>query len=816
LSAQIPQEGDEPFSNYTSFAILPEAVTKQYKPEEIPFTTRDWDDRIAEYITLSDRLGIRIADIWGGWSADPPYAPHAPQIDLVEKLGMGVLTGSPTYDIENHLPGYQKYDETALREGVRNWIATYGKVRPLIIDLGNEPHGTGQQVVDAIKAYRIVYDEVKKIDPSIMVLGTSVGPDEEYFKDGFQDCCDAYDFHVYEGYQNVALALQKYHALFKKYGGAKPVWSTELGLNSQGMTRRAVADELYRKFAVFFANGGANASWFDLLYPDAAGTQGDSVSASFDVFDSRYSHYCPKLDAIAYYNAVNAICIKKFVEQKQYPDGTADFLFRDRDGKCLQILWRDAGRADVGIPLNGVDAVEAITIDGRRTALHADGKAISVSVGDDPLLLLYDGGGAHLPDQLSAPTASISTIPNLIVKGEPAAVAVRLNGMSPDDVTPMMPPLWQVQRTAFSANAVTFSVQPPESSAIRIADIRIKLKNSGELEALVPVSGPVAMRVVPEPAHGKAPPSVALVVKNNSNDPQPISWQLSIPDQMTMVKGAFGAAAPATAYFADAASGQMTVGPNATSTVSVPLSAVDPLAVYHVKAAVTDSEGHSLNSERSVAGFVAVPKASGPLALNGTLSSADWDKCPVELIDKADQYRVLDSSATSWKGPKDLSGKVRFLWDDRYLYVGVEVADDVFSNTKVDADIWAGDGLQFLIDPARERTDKPGKYDYAMAVTSKGPLAWCYLSASPQAPTGEVKSIVLATHRENPATGDMTYEIAIPWSRLAPFKPAPGADLGLSIILNEDDGNGRHSFMGWFGDEQSKSVDVVGDLILQR
>jgi len=44
--------------------------------------------------------------------------------------------------------------------------------------------------------------------------------------------------------------------------------------------------------------------------------------------------------------------------------------------------------------------------------------------------------------------------------------------------------------------------------------------------------------------------------------------------------------------------------------------------------------------------------------------------------------------------------------------------------------------------------------------------------------------------------------------------PAVGANLGLALIVNEDDGPGRRSFMGWFGDVHAKQVDTVGDLIL--
>ena len=36
------------------------------------------------------------------------------------------------------------------------------------------------------------------------------------------------------------------------------------------------------------------------------------------------------------------------------------------------------------------------------------------------------------------------------------------------------------------------------------------------------------------------------------------------------------------------------------------------------------------------------------------------------------------------------------------------------------------------------------------------------------------------------------------------------------MILNEDKGKGRHSFMTWFGNAHTKQVDTVGDLIPGR
>jgi hypothetical protein len=50
---------------------------------------------------------------------------------------------------------------------------------------------------------------------------------------------------------------------------------------------------------------------------------------------------------------------------------------------------------------------------------------------------------------------------------------------------------------------------------------------------------------------------------------------------------------------------------------------------------------------------------------------------------------------------------------------------------------------------------------------------------------------------------------------VAPFQPAPRANLGLSLILNDDDSKGRKSYMTWFGAANTKQVTDVGDLILE-
>ncbi|MFT5105255.1 MAG: hypothetical protein ACI9UA_000874 [Pseudoalteromonas tetraodonis] len=463
----------EPFRNHTSLAILPEAVTRKYKPEEIPFTSRNWDNRISEYIRLTDRLGIRICGLWGGWSDTAPYKPDAPGLKLCRELGMGWLSNTPIATIER---GESKYSDEALRQGVRNFLKSYGDERPLIINLGNEPHGKGDVVLRNVAAYKVVYEEIKKIDPSIPVVATSVEPNEEYFKAGYGKWCDAYDFHIYETAPNVRRTMEAYRSLMKKYGVEKPLWSTELGLNSQGQPRHTVAVEVFKKLSSFFAAGGQNVSWFGLLYPDAEGKLHGSSGDSHNVFDCRFNRYSPRLDAIAYYNIVNAISIKKFVEEKSYAGGTSALLFRDRDDKCLQVVWNEEVEEDVFLPLPGVGKVEVIRIDGRRTSLDAAQKGISLRITNDPMLVLYEGN-TPLAAKLGAAQAKLISPPAELKRGE--KVDFRLTG----NANVIAPAFWTVQKSGERS-----TLTPPKSSAVREAEVILRLPvKRGELIYRIPI-----------------------------------------------------------------------------------------------------------------------------------------------------------------------------------------------------------------------------------------------------------------------------------------------------------------------------------------
>ncbi|MDD5262961.1 MAG: sugar-binding protein [Methylacidiphilales bacterium] len=817
IHGEIARAGDEPYRNYSSFVIEPEAAANSYKAAEIPFSSRNWDGRIGETFEIAHRIGIRIMCIWSGWAPTPPYKPNAPCIELVEKYKMGAIFGVPSGTIEGHGQDWEKYDEKALREGTRNLITTYRKMaEPFILSLGNEPAVLADRIPADVQAYKAIYEEAKKTDPSVFVVGTSIGGTEEFFKAGFGKYCDAYDFHCYEAPRNVADAFPGYQKLFKKYGDAKQIWSTEIGLNSQGVSRNIVAIDMIRKFALFFAGGGVNISWFDLFYPDGDAKLIGSSGESFNVIDSRYLQYAPRLTGVTYYDLVNAICIKKFVEQKQYGDDIHAFLFRDRDNRQLQIIWKDKGRKDVFLPLPDVKKLQVIRIGGEHRDLNPGGKGVTLSIDEEPLLLLYDGT-TPLAANLGEPLATVS-VPSGMVRAASSDVTVRLSGATADDIDLVAPPFWQVKKSV-SGKEVKFTVTCPEATTVRQADIKVTLGNKenrqGELYLRPPVTGQLTEQILPVPSVDGKPPGVKLILKNNGQKSQNVSWEVSLLNQLPLSDGRYGESAPVSdAHFTEAANGQLNIEGGAQKEFVLPLAGTDSQTVYRVHAGVTDASDRNTASERYVAGFVAVPKAGGEVKLDGTLDSPDWKKAPVEKIDEKRQYFSYDPKIASWKGPEDLSGTIRFLWDDKYLYAGVEVTDDIAGSLQEDGAIWQQDSLQFLVDPCRAMEESVGKYDYGVAVGKKGPQAFCFLSADAAAPVGDARDILVSAKRKDEKSGSMTYVVVFPWSRLAPFKPSVGADLGLTMLLNEDDGKGRKSFMTWFGDASSKRVDIVGDLIL--
>ena len=812
VHVDVPQRGGKPFRFTIGMARLPEAATKQYPPDAIPFTIRNWDNRMKDYFFLTDRIGIRMPGIWGGWDNKPPYKAHGPGVEWCRQLGMKWVSGLPGAQVERG--NFAWSDPAMLQAGMTNFLKAYATNGLAYLCLGNEPHGGPSQVASNIAAYKAMYEAAKGFDTNIHVIATSVEPNEEYFRQGYQKYCDIYDFHTYESYPGIRKTIEAYKELMRKYNAEKPIYSTELGLNCQGLSRLIVAQEMVKKFAVFFAAGGANASWFTIMYPDPKGTEANSSGQAFNVYDARYNQFNPKLDAVTLYHAVNAIADKRFRAERHYGDGTESYLFANADGDSLQIAWNEKARADIGLPVPGATSATLILMDGTTVALVPDRGAVTVSVSSEPIMVLYRSKAPALGETLAPPALALAAVPQAVVKGQDREIPLHGAGLTAAAVAIAAPPGWNVNCRDAGADAVNCRVTPPVDSEAQAGRLAVRRVAGGVASAAIVVDLPVessfAGKVAPAVDAASGAPALLITLVNHSQEAAALHWQASLEHEIPMAGGTYRLTdpQPAKAGFGEANDGTVTLAAGASRTLRLPLRDVAPLTLYRVALRVGDDSGHESVTARYVAGFMGVHR--GTPAVDGDLGDAAWAKAPVGLI--GDECQVFAFKNTPpWGGTNDLSGTVRYLWDDQYLYLGVHVVDNAFVGNGSDGELWKQDGLQFLADPRRQGGEKMGYYDCSLGLGTKGGQMWCHSTASPDVMTGEVKDARVAVKR-GPG-GNADYEVAIPWSRLAPFKPVVGGDLGMGLIVNDEDGSGRR-FLGWFSGVHLKETDMVGDLIL--
>jgi hypothetical protein len=809
LHVSIPLTGYEDGAEYSGFARLPVAESKQYPANQIPFTIRNWDSRIPDYHKLASRIGHRQIGTWGdsGW-------------ERIRDLG-DTWYGGPAGVNQVERGGWKDITEEKLRQNAVDFMTKHKDTASLAcIMLGNEPNERHELVAEKVRAYQIAYEALKSVKPDVKIVTTSVPPLESFFAAGYHKYTDVYDFHVYETYENVRQAIRRYRDLGKKYGAEKPIWCTELGLNSQGQTRYAVAQEVVKKITAFFAEGGENVSWFTIMYPDpngkARGTSGDA----HNTFDCQYSQYNPRIDAIMYYTMINGVTVKRIFDEVQHANGVQAYLFRDGDDNCLQVLWHENGRVDCGIPLEGVGEARLIRIDGSSVALTPRDGVVSVGVSGEPVLLRYKQPATKLARELPAPALSVPEQALAVLKGKGRELRVTGPGLTAGELMVDVPPRWTAATRQDGADAVVCTVTAPAETDARTGRVMLQRKGAkdaacGEIILPLPIMSPISIEVSAAARNADGEPGVRVRLQNNGSEAKPVTWTVELADAWSMNKGVFQLSAPepVPAYLKGENEGQATLAAGAVRDLRVNVTDATPQTLYRVRVNVTDDVGRRVSRERLVGGFATAARAAQPVAIDGRLDEAVWTKAPVERIDGAAAvYRF--GNATPWRDAADQSCAWRAAWDDQYLYLGLEVTDDVHHVQFADGAIWNQDGLQFLFDPTRTLAEKAGKYDYSVGVGTKGPQAWCHLAAHSSVAEGEAKDFKVAATDLPGSAGGKVYEIAIPWTRLAPFVPAVGANLGMNMILNEDDGPGRIGFMGWFSGAHSKELDQVGDVVL--
>lgn len=207
-----------------------------------------------------------------------------------------------------------------------------------------------------------------------------------------------------------------------------------------------------------------------------------------------------------------------------------------------------------------------------------------------------------------------------------------------------------------------------------------------------------------------------------------------------------------------------------------------------------DGNTHYFTSE--VNGFVYAGHRNSDIVIDGVIDEAAWDNSIALVCDSKEQVVSL----SGWNGDRDLSGKFRLMWDEKYFYLGAEVTDETFSQDNAADSMWQGDSIQLGIFYGTElmTSGKAGGNfeEIGLALVKDVPTAYRFLSQG-KTNSGIIKEgdgFDLEIKRD----GDgLTYEMKISWKELIgmDYVPKIGDTLGFSGLINDNDGEGRRSYM---------------------
>lgn len=156
--------------------------------------------------------------------------------------------------------------------------------------------------------------------------------------------------------------------------------------------------------------------------------------------------------------------------------------------------------------------------------------------------------------------------------------------------------------------------------------------------------------------------------------------------------------------------------------------------------------------------------------------------------------------------------------DARNLYLAVRVRDKVHQGGPNPEQLWQGDSVQIDIDLS-DGTKTVRTVQFGFALLGGKPVAYRYqtLPAEDLVPSYRVGESPAGVRTEISRSGDDTlYEVMIPVEAIHPqFSLQPGMRLGFSLLVNQNDGNGRLGFLQWSsGIGRERNSREFGELTL--
>jgi len=625
------------------------------------------------------------------------------------------------------------------------------------------------------------YDRVKQVRPDVTVVGCATAGVpiawlDEVFSLGGLDHMDAVSVHPYVwpgAPEQMATRLDDLNDLLATHGRRGfPVWISEQGWptadSSSGVTEEVQASYLVR--ARTLANSGVQKyTWYNFM------NKGLDPAAAEDNFGVVH-HTTSPMGRWATKPAFVTASVRNALLSGWHHSGH-DTLGEDAHSHrytngtdTMRVIWSTVAHT---LRLSTNSAVEVIDVMGGSEMLQPHAGAVLLSVSGEPLYVRGEISSVTLVDAviLAAPDEPLvagDPIPLTLSVDTTGAVAGPVVGVFSMEGTDTAVHVGRGVR-----QSVPVQVSALEAPGTRTYVGRLAIGSRPFARLHCEVTAGVGLTLDARHVLHDDQDLLLVTITNRSTQRsttlRPVSW--SVGDLS-------GIETPATP-----------LGPATSVSFQVPLAPLARPARHRWTVTLPTDDG-----DLSASGTAVLTPLDGLFEIHR--HSVVVDGSPADLADvPAIDLSTATNKVADYAGVSDLSGKAWFTYDDENLYLVASIVDDHHAPVVGDpSNIWSGDSLQFGV-AAGSPGESTAWNEMGVAVTESGVDTYRWLASS--GGVGPLPTTAAAGHRDE-QQARTTYEVAVPWSALAPAQPSDGL-LSVALVVNENDGAGRRGWIAWGG-----------------
>ncbi|MBF4571545.1 hypothetical protein ITJ64_03360 [Herbiconiux sp. VKM Ac-1786] len=795
-----------PRSATTDLAIIDDFDRDADKDLRFGVATHFGQDWNREMMPLIEKAGFGSARDEAYWAAQEPVPgtiDWTPEVvnytdalaDQDIDLYMVLSYGNPNWD-EGLAPTSQEGIE-AFADYALEAVGRFGPDR--VFDVWNEWNWgfgdgpAGRQADTYLALLKETYTTVKAVYPEATLVGpVSAGVPEEWLREFFEggglDYIDGLSIHPYSwpvGPEVLEQSLQDTRAIMAEYGEPKPMYVSEHGWPT-GTDVRAVDDRTQARYlaqsqAIALSNDVARYVVYNFM---EKGTDDADTEHRFGIVHNRADirgAYTPK-PSYASLATSNRMLAGTTADGRTTIGPVTDYAFSD-ESSSTHVLW-SAEPATVSVSATG--PVTVTDLYGASVTLEPSAAGdVSVSVGIDPVYVegavsAVSEGATHSLT-LSDSTVGAEIEGTWTVDNSGGAEAVSAELRIGDDT-------WTAATAAGDTTSVALQLQGGDRAGTLSYTGIVTEQGSAvaRLRAQAEVVSTIGLRTA-HTLDADGDEVLRVILDNEGAD------DVTIASAGWSIDGQEGSGLEDTA-----------VAAGSTLRSDIALSPSD--AVRSSTVTVTMADGQEFTAEGEINPIPASqPVDHLAITVDGVLDAASVDGPSVSLGDTG------PADIADWGGESDLSGDLRYTWDEDHLFVSAVITDDVQAQPASGGNIWQGDSLQIAVADGAPG-DAAHWNELGFALTADGPQAWQWQSVGGLA--GSADGVQVDVVRDEGAK-TTTYEAAIPWASVAPSTPEERL-ISISAVVNENDGGTRRGWYTWGGGiAEEKDSAQFNALVLQ-